>query len=443
MNRREFLKTAGLSAAAVGVFGTLNGCKENEGKGTEGMTYRTHQESQDKVSLLGYGCMRWPLTKDEDGRDVIDQEMVNRLVDHALEHGVNYFDAAPIYHNGECEKFTGNALARHNRDQYFIATKLSNFKDASREAAMKMYRQSFCDLRTEYIDYYLLHSIGSVEDFNRRYLENGMMDFLMEEREAGTIRHLGFSFHGRKDEFDRMLALHEKYRWDFVQIQMNYVDWTHASSKGTDAKYMMEVLENMDIPAIIMEPLLGGSLAKLPVHIANRLKERDPKRSIASWAFRFAGTPKNVLCVLSGMTYMEHLQDNLNSFSPLEPLSDSDIAFLDETAGLMKEYPTIHCTRCRYCMPCPYGIDIPAIFTHYNKCVNEGHIAQIGSEDYRKARRAYLVSYDRQVDKLNQADRCIGCNKCIPLCPQGISIPFELRKIDKYIEGLKRNKFQH
>jgi len=441
MNRREFLKTAGLSAAAAGVFGTLNGCKGNEDNSPEGMTYRTHRKFQDEVSLLGYGCMRWPLTKDEEGKDIVDQEMVNTLVDHALEHGVNYFDAAPVYHNGDCERITGNALIRHRRDRYFIATKLSNFKDASREASMEMYRQSFRDLRTEYIDYYLLHSLGSVEDFNRRYLENGMMDFLVEERKAGIIRHLGFSFHGRKKDFDQLLALHEKYRWDFVQIQMNYVDWTHASSRGTDAKYMMEALEEKGIPAIIMEPLLGGSLAKPPVHIADRLKERDPKQSIASWAFRFAGTPENVLCVLSGMTYMEHLQDNINSFSPLKPLSDSDMAFLDETAELMKKYPTIHCTRCRYCIPCPYGIDIPAIFTHYNKCVNEGYIAQSGSEDYRKARRAYLVSYDRQVGKFNQADRCIGCNKCIPLCPQGISIPFELRKIDKYIEGLKRNKF--
>ena len=306
---------------------------------------------------------------------------------------------------------------------------------------MEMYRKSFSELRTEYIDYYLLHSIGSEEDFNKRFLENGMIDFLLEERKSGKIRNLGFSFHGRQKGFDELLALHEKYHWDFVQIQMNYVDWTHASSRGTDAKYLMEQLTEKGIPAIIMEPLLGGSLAKLPTHIANRLKERDPKQSIASWAFRFAGTPENVLCVLSGMTYMEHLQDNINTYSPLKALDSKDLDFLEETAELMKEYPTINCTGCRYCMPCPYGIDIPAILRHYNKCVNEGYIAESGSENYRKARRAYLVSYDRKVHKLNQADRCIGCNKCIQHCPQGISIPFELRRIDKYIEGLKRNKF--
>ena len=441
MNRREFLKAAGLSAAAVGVFGTMSGCKEGEEVKQEGMTYRMHRRYYDNVSLLGYGCMRLPLTKDADGNEIVDQEMTNELFDHALKHGVNYFDTAPVYHNGDSERVTGEALFRHPRDKYFIATKLSNFKDYSREASMEMYHKSFWELRTEYIDYYLLHSIGSEADFNKRFLENGMIDFLLEERKTGKIRNLGFSFHGRQKGFDELLALHEKYHWDFVQIQMNYVDWTHASSRGTDAKYLMEALAEKGIPAIIMEPLLGGSLAKLPTHIANRLKERDPKQSIASWAFRFAGTPENVLCVLSGMTYMEHLQDNINTYSPLKPLDSKDLDFLEETAELMKEYPTINCTGCRYCMPCPYGIDIPAILRHYNKCVNEGYIAESGSENYRKARRAYLVSYDRKVHKLNQADRCIGCNKCIQHCPQGISIPFELRRIDKYIEGLKRNKF--
>lgn len=453
MDRREFIKKAGLAGVAVSGMGMLAACGESstrtsEAKGgsseaAEGMTYRTNNGNGDKVSILGYGCMRWPMIKDEEGKDIVDQEAVNRLVDYALENGVNYYDTSPVYLQGQSETATGIALKRHPRESYFIATKLSNFSNWTRENSMLMYRKSFENLQTEYIDYYLLHSIGGggVEAFNQRYVDNGMLDFLMEERKAGRIRNLGFSFHGDKDSFDAFMEMHEKYHWDFVQIQLNYVDWRHAGGRNTNAEYLQAELDKRGIQSVIMEPLLGGRLAKVPQHIADRLKEREPQRSVASWAFRFAGTHEGVLCVLSGMTYMEHLQDNLSSYSPLVPLTESDLVFLEETAVLMQEYPTIPCNDCQYCMPCPYGIDIPAILLHYNKCVNEGEIAQsIESESYKKARRAYLVSYDRAIPKLRQADRCIGCGECATHCPQSIKIPHELQKISRYVEKLKQNK---
>ena len=367
-------------------------------------------------------------------------ELCEKQIMNAYNNGVNYFDAAPMYHNGECERVTGTALKRHPRNSYFIATKLSNFRDASYEASMKMYRKSFEDLQTDYIDYYLLHSAKDLAGFNKRFVDNGMLDFLLEERKAGRIWNLGFSFHGKKKGFDDLLALHEKYHWDFVQIQLNYIDWTHASSKSTDAKYLLEELNRRGIPAVIMEPLLGGRLSKVPDHIAERLKERNPQGTVASWAFRFAGSHKGVMTVLSGMTYMEHLKDNLKTYSPLVPLTEDEFAFLEETAGLISSYPTVPCNDCKYCMPCPYGIDIPAILLHYNKCVNAGEIASSReSENYQKARRAYLVSYDRAVPKLRQASRCIGCGQCTHHCPQHIRIPQELHKIDRYVENLKKN----
>ena len=406
------------------------------------MTYRINPGNSDKVSILGYGCMRWPMIKDENEKDIVDQETVNRLVDYAIEHGVNYFDTSPVYLQGQSEQATGIALKRHPRESYFIATKLSNFSNSSRENSMLMYKKSFENLQTDYFDYYLLHSIGGggIEAFNQRYVDNGMIDFLMEERKAGRIRNLGFSFHGDKDSFDTFMELHDKYHWDFVQIQLNYVDWKHAGGRNTNAEYLQAELDKRGIPSVIMEPLLGGRLAKVPQHIADRLKEREPQNSVASWAFRFAGSHPGVLCVLSGMTYMEHLQDNLKTYSPLVPLTESDLAFLEETAVLMQEYPTIPCNDCQYCMPCPYGIDIPAILLHYNKCVNAGEIAgSTESENYKKARRAYLVSYDRAIPKLRQAARCINCGQCTSHCPQSIDIPKELRKIDRYVENLKRN----
>ena len=451
IDRREFLKKAGSSALVIGGLGAVAGCKGNSSaapgataKGAEGtgeMTYRTNSVRGDKVSILGYGCMRWPMVKDENGRDVCDQEAIDRLIDYAIEHGVNYFDTAPVYLQGQSESATGKSLKRYPRESYYIATKLSNFSNASRENSIEMYRKSLENLQTDYIDYYLLHSLGNEAGFKYRFVDNGIMDFLLEERKAGRIRNLGFSFHGSREGFDEMMAYHEKYHWDFVQIQLNYVDWRHASGRNADAEYLQQELDKRGIQSVIMEPLLGGRLSKVPQYVADRLKERNPEGSVASWAFRFAGTHQGVLTVLSGMTYMEHLQDNVKTYSPLVPLSEDELAFLDETAAIMQKYPTIPCNDCKYCMPCPYGIDIPAILLHYNKCVNAGEVAaSINDEGYRKARRAYLVSYDRAVPKLRQASRCIGCNQCMSHCPQSINIPRELHKIDRYVENLKQDK---
>ena len=437
INRREFFKATGLAALAIGGFNARG--KSNDTPTPEGITYRTNSSSGDKVSILGYGCMRWPMAKDENNKDIIDQEATNALVDYAIANGVNYFDTSPVYIQGLSEKATGEALKRHPRESYFIATKLSNFSNWTRENSMLMYKKSFENLQTDYIDYYLLHSLSGMETLKKRYLDNGMLDFLLEERKAGRIRNLGFSFHGDQKGWDELMATHETYHWDFVQIQLNYVDWKHAS-RNNHAEYLYNELAKRNIPVNIMEPLLGGRLAKMADHLVARLKQRRPDQSVASWAFRFAGTHKGVLCVLSGMTYMEHLQDNLKSYSPLVPLTDDELALLDETAGLLKKYPTVPCNDCKYCMPCPYGIDIPAILLHYNKCVNEGEVV-LSSDDkgYKKARRAYLVSYDRAISELRQAARCIGCDQCSEHCPQHIDIPKEIHRIDRYIEDLRQN----
>lgn len=445
MDRRDFLKIVGISTATGAA--TLYGCKPKTEAGaasgelgpvpTDKMTYRSYPSlGNDKVSILGYGCMRWPTIPNPEGKgDIIDQDAVNELVDYAIAHGVNYFDTSPVYVQGWSEKSTGIALKRHPRESYYIATKLSNFSNPTYENSLAMYRRSFEDLQVDYIDYYLLHSVGNGRTLKQRYIDNGMMDFLMEERKAGRIRKLGFSFHGSLEGFNEMLSYHEQYHWDFIQIQLNYVDWD-----GSNAKALYKALEQYQIPGIIMEPLLGGRLSKLPDHIVGRLKQRSPESSVASWAFRFAGTPRMILTVLSGMTYMEHLQDNIRTYSPLVPLTEEEKEFLYETGRLIKQYPTIPCNDCKYCMPCPYGIDIPAILLHYNKCVNEGNVPEDQQdENYREARRAFLVGYDRSVPKLRQANHCIGCNQCSKHCPQRINIPRQLHRIDDFVEKLKQN----
>lgn len=453
ISRRDFLKIVGISTATTTV--ALAGCnsRNNPVSGgrstrseipTDKMTYRMNPKTGERVSLLGYGCMRWPTLPAPGGDgNVIDQDAVNELIDYAIAHGVTYFDTSPVYVQGWSEKSTGIALKRHPREKFLVATKLSNFANYTRDNSIAMYRKSFEDLQVDYIDYYLLHSIGNggIETFRARYIDNDMIGFLMKEREAGRIRNLGFSFHGTVDVFDEVLAMHEDVHWDFVQIQLNYMDWRHASGRNVPAEYLYAELEKRNIPVVIMEPLLGGRLSNVPDHIVSRLKQRRPEASVASWAFRFAGSPEKVLTVLSGMTYMEHLQDNLRTYSPLVPLTDDERQFLYDTADLMMQYPTIPCNDCKYCMPCPYGIDIPAVLLHYNKCVNEGNVAASSQdENYRRARRAFLVGYDRSVPRLRQANHCIGCSQCVHHCPQSIDIPKEMQRIDRFVEDLKQGR---
>ena len=411
------------------------------------MTYRVNPNSGDKVSLLGFGMMRLPVqaggTARENPDSPIDQEAVNEMVDYALAHGVNYFDTSPAYCRGQSESSTGIALARHPRKSYFIATKLSNFSPDtwSSKESKAIFERSLKYLQTDYVDYLLLHGIGmsgggkdGIGAFYGRYMDNGMLDWLVEQKEKGRIRNLGFSYHGDIKVFDMLLQWHDegKYHWDFVQIELNYLDWHYADEinpRNTDASYLYAELEKRGIPAVIMEPLLGGRLAKQPTHILREMKRMDIHATPAEWAFRYAGTPEKILTVLSGMTYMDHLKENCRTFSPLRPVTGDEDAMLMRLADAICAMNAVPCTGCNYCMPCPYGINIPAIFSHYNNMLTEDNVPA----------KRWLNGYDRAVPKLRQADHCIGCDHCIPHCPQRINIPQEMQKIDNLVEQLKQS----
>ncbi len=467
MDRREFIKHSAAAVAATSVLATAckNGNKSQisniQSQMPEGasMTYRTNPNTGDEVSLLGFGMMRLPVeaggTARENPDSPIDQEAVNEMVDYALAHGVNYFDTSPAYCQGLSEQSTGIALARHPRNSYFIATKLSNFSQDtwSRHESIAMFERSLQYLQTDHIDYLLLHSIGgtsrgktSIETFNGRYMENGILDWLAEQKKNGRIRNLGFSYHGDIQIFDMLLKWHDegKYHWDFVQIELNYLDWHYANEinpRNTDADYLYAELEKRGIPAVIMEPLLGGRLANQPDPIVAKMHEKDHRYTPAAWAFRFAGSPKGVLSVLSGMTYLEHLKENIATYSPLIPLSEDEEQWILALAKDIYELKAIPCTTCNYCMPCPYGLNIPGIFAHYNKCIAEGTMptADDSENEFKRNRRAFLVGYDRSVPKLRQADHCIGCDHCIPHCPQRIDIPAEMQRIDRFVESLRQH----
>lgn len=441
MNRREFLKSIGAGTIAIGTASiSACGCEPSKPFANIGeMTYRTNSSTGDKVSILGYGMMRLPMMEGENRsrrQQNVDQEQVNKLVEYAIKSGINYFDTSPVYCQGKSEQATGEALSRYPRDKYFVATKLSNFDPSAQtlEGAKRMYQKSRESLKVDYIDYYLLHSVGgSIGEFNRRFVDNGMLDFLLKEREEGRIRNLGFSFHGSAELFDEMMNLHEKYHWDFVQIQMNYYDWNNTRENNQDKSFrnfpqtahLYEQLEAHKISAVIMEPLLGGRLSKeVPEGSVREMKRREPDMSIASWAFRWCGTKSNVLTCLSGMTYMEHLEDNVRTFCPLRPLTDEEIEFVDDVAKRVLAIPNVPCTGCQYCMPCPYGIDIPGIFSYYNT--------------HKMETDRFLAGYNGAIEPARQADHCIQCGQCQTHCPQHIRIPEKLAIVDEFVEKLKR-----
>jgi len=444
MSRRSFLQKVGKgmgAAFAMSMMEPLQMFSKNlrpvspqgaDGVGENRMTYRQQQGSGEQISLLGFGMMRLPN----------NQEEVNQLVDYAIEHGVNYFDTAPMYMGGQSEVITGNALSRHPRDKFFVATKMSNQNRRlwSFSESKRMYEQSFERLKVDHIDYYLLHSIGNggMDTLNQRFFDNGLLEFLLKEREAGRIKHLGFSYHGDIRPFDYLLENNDKFHWDFVQIQMNFLDWRHASlNKGgwkvdADAEYLYNKCEKTGVQCVIMEPLRGGSFGRMASELTDRLQAVRPNDSTARWAFRWVGSYPNVLTTLSGMNRMDHLQENVATFSPLEKCSEAENALLAEIADSMMGYPTIPCTTCAYCMPCPYGVDIPGNFAYYNEAVNN-HILPLPEKeaaDYAARRQQFADGLAKALPKTDSGARsCTDCEECLAKCPQQIRIPNQMARI--------------
>lgn len=399
-----------------------------------------------KVSLLGYGAMRMPTVDGghannwarDASKKTIDQRELNSQIAYLLNSGVNYFDTSPAYCRGESERRLGEALEKSgfDREEYIIATKLSNFaaSQQSLDDAKKMLAASLKNLRTKYIDCYLLHSIGNggFETFTKRFISNGALDWLVQERKKGVVRHLGFSYHGDIKTFEWCMQNHEKYKWDFAMIQMNYIDWNHAkevNERNVNASYLYGELYKRGVPVVVMEPLLGGSLARLKDNMARILAPRDPSSTGAKWAFRFCASYPGVMCVLSGMTRREHMEENVRTFDTFTPCSQVEFAALERAAEAYLSLGTVPCTSCNYCMPCPYGLDIPSLLRFRNEFLT-------GSPS--KSAAEILSAYKAAIpEPLRRADHCTGCGICRPACPQQIDISSEIAAIDRKIDLLK------
>ncbi len=376
------------------------------------MKYRKDRYGND-LSVLGFGCMRFPRKN-----GAIDVEETEKELLAAIDAGINYFDTAYIYPGSEAA--LGEILAKNQvRDKIYIATKLPHYLVKSREGMEKIFAEHLTRLKTDHIDYYLMHMLTDVATWEK-LIKLGILEFLEEKKKSGAIRQVGFSYHGNTEKFCQLV---DAYDWDFCQIQYNYMDeHSQAGRRG------LQHAHEKGLPVIIMEPLRGGKLVnQLPPQAIELFESHETSYTPAQWSFRWLWDQKEVTCILSGMNSMEMLQDNVNTASTTEIgcLTEKDRELLNQVIGAINAKMKVGCTGCAYCMPCPKGVDIPGTFAAYNRRYSEGKFSGL-KEHFMctAARKDSTAAYN-----------CIGCGKCESHCPQHISIRQELKNASKELEG--------
>ena len=374
------------------------------------MIYNDFQDK--KLSLLGFGTMRLPTHADGQ----IDEAQVKEMTRYAIEHGVNYFDTAYPYHGGDSERVIGKILSEYPRDSYYLATKYPGHQILSNGYnPAEIFEKQLKKCGVEYFDFYLLHNV--YEKSIETYLDPrwGIIDYFKEQKRLGRIKHLGFSCHAQTPGLREFLDICGK-DMEFCQIQLNYLDWTLQ-----DAKSKYELLTERGIPVWVMEPVRGGRLAKLEDSAERNLKTARPDESIAAWSFRFLQGLPNVQMILSGMSNMEQMQDNVKTFTTPAPLSEQETKMLLDIAEEMKD--SIPCTGCRYCCDgCPKGLDIPMLLSTYN--------------ELRFAPVVNTVMRIEFMEEDKKPSACIGCGKCSRICPQNIDIPAAMKDLTNKISSM-------
>ena len=381
------------------------------------MDYRMEKPGMElRPSLLGYGCMRFPVNKDH----TVDEEKAQQLIDRAMEAGVTYYDTAWFYHDGESEPMMGRLLSRYPRESYCLATKMPCAIIDSLEQAKDIFAKQFERLQTDYFDFYLLHSLSGRSW--KKMLELGVVDFLEQCHREGKFRWFGFSFHDEYEAFEEILRARD---WDFCQIQYNYMD-EHSQAGVEGLRYA----NKKGLPVIIMEPLRGGRLVNLLPEPAKELFRKDEQhRTPAELALKWLYNQPEVTCVLSGMNSMEMVEQNVKTASEslVGCLTESDQELIEKVKAEIKKNVKVGCTGCGYCMPCPRGVDIPGTFRCYNAMYSEGK---------KSGRRDYLQCTAFRKDT-SSASQCISCGKCETHCPQHIEIRKELKNAAAELEDVK------
>lgn len=376
------------------------------------MIYSKFQNEE--LSLLGFGTMRLPIVAGG-GQGDIDQELVNAMTDYAIRHGINYFDTAMPYHASRSEIAIGKALSRYPRESFYLADKYPGHQISSRYCPSETFEEQLKKCGVDYFDFYLLHNVN--ERSMPTYMDKslGIVDYFMEQRELGRIKHLGFSCHADAAGLGEFLDYYDGV-FEFCQIQLNYLDW---SLQGAKEKY--ELLTERGIPVWVMEPVRGGKLAHFSEENEALLKSLRPEESVAAWGFRFLQGLPNVKMILSGMSTPEQMADNVKTFAERKPLEGKELETVFALADRLKN--TVPCTACRYCCAgCPKGLDIPRLISLYNDCCL-----------YPSINMSMKVEA-LPPEKLPSA--CIGCGKCARSCPQNIEIPALMKTIAAKFAGL-------
>lgn len=375
------------------------------------MEYSKFEKLGISTSLLGFGCMRFPRTPD--GK--IDEPEAEKMLDTAIKAGVTYIDTAYPYHNGDSEPFVGKVLKKYDRDSFYLATKLPIWKLEKKEDVKRIFDEQLERLAVDHVDFYLLHALD--KEAWEKVKELDVLPFVESMREAGKIRYIGFSFHDDYEVFEEILTSRP---WDFCQIQYNYIDRDiQAGDKG------YALAEKLGVPLVIMEPVKGGSLAALPEEVEAPFKEARPEASTSSWALRWVASHPDVHVILSGMSTMEQVEDNLKTFGNFEPLTEKEEKIVEGVAAAIKARTKNGCTGCAYCMPCPHGVNIPKNFRIWND------LAMYGNEEITRQ------NYFKYLPEAERADKCKACGKCEKVCPQSLSIRENLKQVQKEMEALK------
>lgn len=366
------------------------------------MDKRRFAGTDEFFSLLGFGCMRFPTTEDK----AIQEAAARDMLDYAIEKGVNYIDTAYFYHEDRSEEFVGRSLSGRPRDSYYIATKLPLWLAKSEDDVERIFFEQMKRLRVDYFDHYLLHNLDRENaDTARRFKA---MEKLQRLKEQGLIRRIGMSFHDTAEVLERHIA---EFEVEFVYLQLNYMDWELQNARG-----QYEVVTKAGLPVIVMEPVRGGGLSTLCERSAALLRESEPNRTPASWALRFAASLPNVVTVLSGMSSMEQVRDNVATMTDFSPLTEAEKKTLSAALELYISSGAIPCTSCNYCEDCPQGIDIPKLFAAYNQYKTTGSNAK------------FINTYDI-IEEGRRAHDCLSCGVCESLCPQKIGISGHLNQI--------------
>lgn len=377
------------------------------------MIYRDYKDL--KLSALGMGCMRLPVIDGDDAK--VDEAATADMVQYAMDHGVNYYDTAWGYHNGTSELVMGRVLSKYPRESFYLADKFPGYDLSNMDKVEEIFEEQLKKCQTEYFDFYLFHNVCEMNIDAYLDESHGIHKYLMEQKKNGRIRQLGFSAHGNYDVMKRFL---EKYGKDmeFCQIQLNYLDWTFQDAKGK-----MELLKEYDIPVWVMEPLRGGSLAKINEEAAKKLEALRPEESIPAWAFRFLQSMPEVKVTLSGMSNAQQLIENIATFEEDKPLNKEEMDTLLGIADDMVKKIVLPCTACHYCVShCPQELDIPRILELYNEhCFTGGGFI------------APMVVSTLPEDKRPSA--CIGCRSCEAVCPQRIKISEAMADFTERLKG--------